>query len=687
MATSKRNNPEPPAKRSKTIVAIHDGDGEEESSIYQAWMHYRNFIGDGDGDEDADADAGVDQNADDAAETDGGGDVDELLELIEILTSGESEVIPMPVDPSTSPAEEMDEKLFRTTETLLPILMSMSYLNLANHAITETMYDPQEEEQSSGNDEKEEGEDQTTTSPEYYFGKSLHYWPTNPAAHSLLANYQRMNSLASLDDICNSYGKAAEYANRWRSVALEFLQSDFEEELEGGMNAKEWVELLVLNGALDIDYIGYDDEEDEDECGEGGGQNARDEEEEQGEYSCSEVEATASFMSAFLLSTLSRHTDALKHLKKFNLSHRIHPNVWKEAQSHSIVKKSSTGDKLPSVLFPPRMYRGEEDNGVLPQKLYNHLCTLLAPNAPYWDESDYNNRGYYSYFIDLDSKNDSTSKSVRDQPTNVIEDVIVNHLLPLAERTLKENSPSEQPPRIVGAEWWTHTRPLGANLGHQIHFDTDESLLGREKKCTHPIVSSVLYLTGAALRGSKHASSAGSTIVFGQTPDSTDVASRAWISHPSDNAFMNFPGDLLHGVLPCAGSGSIGHSSTDEQEHRLTLMVGFWTRNVPEGMGERELYSPCGPHPPATSEHSWVTSSQEGYGEGTSQASNGEDQRNDSEYDILSSVSPAWEHFDCNERQCTTPALTIPTSLDHRFFVLDAPHCFSESLFEKDDCF
>ena len=73
---------------------------------------------------------------------------------------------------------------------------------------------------------------------------------------------------------------------------------------------------------------------------------------------------------------------------------------------------------------------------------------------------------------------------------------------------------------IVGYEWWPHTRPVQANLGHNLHFDTDESLLAETGDITHPIVSSVLYLTGGA--------DSGATIVFDQTPDSKDIAKHGW---------------------------------------------------------------------------------------------------------------------------------------------------------------
>lgn len=220
----------------------------------------------------------------------------------------------------------------------------------------------------------------------------------------------------------------------------------------------------------------------------------------------------------------------------------------------------------------------------------------------------------------------------------------------------------------------------------------DESLLGREKKVTHPIVSSVLYLTGAK-HGSSETAKAGATIVCNQTAASQEVASKAWVSHPKDNSFMMFPGNLLHGVLPCTGPEKPKeHSDKGLEDNRLTFMVGFWTRNVAEGMGEhRKLYGPCGPLPPASDEHSWVMECQRGY-ETTDDIKDVPSIKNASEITshVLPWTSPAWEEFKSKTKSRSNkdpPPLIAPKGLDHRYFVLNAPHCFSQSLFDEEDCF
>jgi len=468
-------NQQPPTKRSKK--------GDKDSAYHtaaRAWQHYQNYIDGGGSDEEED-----------------GGDVDELYEIISILSS-------RTITPADITHDNDAVASLNNAQSSLPILLSMTYLHLANYSISTHM---------------EDTDDDQEISPVHYFEKSIHHWPSNPAALSLLANYHRMNNLSSIKDICKFYVKASEAAKYWRDIGIKFLQSsiDEKEDMLEGIDIKELVEVLIINGALEIDFIGEDEEGEEEEEGD---------EDTPDEYSCSEVECTASFMSAFLLSTMNRHDDALLQLKKFrHLSHRIHPNVWRAAAgtlSHN-QDKSQTTTSL--VLFEPRLYRGDDTNGILPKDLYQSLCSLFAPDAPYWDESDYQNRGYYSYFSLIEKEK---------EPNNVIDNVIKNHLLPIAEQQSSES--------IVGVEWWVHTRPTQSSLGHPLHFDTDEALLGREKKVSHPVVSSVLYLTGAERDKETNSASAGPTIVFDQTPDSTTVASKAWISKPKDNSFMIFPG-------------------------------------------------------------------------------------------------------------------------------------------------
>jgi len=605
----------------------------------------------------------------------------------------------------------------------------------------------------------------------------------------------------------------------------EMEDQEDEEDEEGGY--KEWVELLLLDGVAGVLYIGDDDsdddeeeedveEEDEhDEKGneetadehpqltvpnsdeEGGGENddaiavAHSTTDDEGEdndrntvddgdddddddendieqdYSTSQVEATASFMAALLNSTLGRQDEALRFLRRFNVTHRIHPNVWNasSASSSSVSKetKEEVGERrricAPSPAFNPVSFRGRRDKkeewstkGVLPPSLYERMCDVFAPSSSYWRESDYNNRGYYSFFHDIPPPPPPPTNGAKRPNDNLINRVVIDHLLPLVQAQLrsKHHDAAPTPPiqqQIVGFEWWAHTRPIRANLGHQLHFDTDETLLsqandddggekdggattGENVAVTHPIASSVLYLTGNGRERDSDGEDrrpAGSTVIFDQTPGSEEAASRVWVSEPQDNSFMVFPGDYLHGVLPCRGGGDDGgagattaiepepegqssNSSSGGTVQRLTFMVGFWTRCVPDTMEERTLYGPCGPLPPAgDARHTWVDGiaapPPPGGGVGDGDGNGGSDMVVD-DY-ALPCISPAWEPIHdegrtggggergrSNDGGNPPPAsataavgrLEIPKSLDHRFFVNDPANFFRESLF-KDESF
>ncbi len=41
---------------------------------------------------------------------------------------------------------------------------------------------------------------------------------------------------------------------------------------------------------------------------------------------------------------------------------------------------------------------------------------------------------------------------------------------------------------IVGAEWWVHTRLIGRDVGHQLHYDTEEESIRRYGRVLHPAV-------------------------------------------------------------------------------------------------------------------------------------------------------------------------------------------------------
>lgn len=620
-----------------------------------AWGHYRNYLD----------------------STEGGneeGDVDELTELLDLLKpllGADSSLPTIGNDVSSMVAH------YKTIDSLLPVLCSVAHYHLADYAISQTV----------DTDEAQNVEIQNEALT--HLQSSLAYFNSNAASWSMGANYGRMTKRVSPSVVCKWYIKASECASNVRLSALRLLEGP--DAVEDSL--KEWVELLLLDHVVGAEYIGDEDGSEEGEEEEEGGSEQEDEKEDgeegdevvTGNFSASRVESISRFMASMLLSTAGQHVDALDHLKEFDLTHRLHPNVWDGVVSQK--KLNSSASQFEPLSYP---------RGVLPTSLYKRLCETFAPNANYWKESDYAHRGYYSYFFDITSNN---------RPSNLIEDVITGHLLPLAKKALGEKEKSS----IVGAEWWVHTRPIQANLGHNMHFDTDESLLAQEGTITHPIVSSVMYLTGNEGDSGDTTFPAGATIVLDQTPESEKAAELSWRSVPRDNTLMVFPGNLLHGVLPCPGADVEDDMDSKDPvvfewnsppaeltppKHRLTFMVGFWTRNVPEKMKERHVYGPCGPMPPATEEHTWVRNAAKGYG-GDNCIRDMKD-INDSETSQQNSiplplVSPVWEEIqskkspDSDSDEPILEITSVAQSIDHRFFVKGAPQCFRESLFH-DDC-
>ena len=112
----------------------------------------------------------------------------------------------------------------------------------------------------------------------------------------------------------------------------------------------------------------------------------------------------------------------------------------------------------------------------------------------------------------------------------------------------------------------------------------------------HPVLSSVLYLSGSTGRPSSAADKGGGgggggpTVVLDQTPEG-GPAMRAWAVHPAEGRFLAFSGNLLHGVLPevspgaAASGGGAGEtgglepaptSALEGGSWRTTLIIAWW---------------------------------------------------------------------------------------------------------------
>lgn len=608
-----KRNHEENANNHKSITKKQTQRVADQETFSKVWEHFCSFL-------------------DSLQENDEGPDFDYLHEIIQELQKFDIPALlnNVTVDNISNMADETLANLsFPDLPSLLPVLLSVTYLHLAEEAMSVP---------SNSND------DTNANTPKSLLYKSLSYFPFNAAALYELANYQRMMSINTPRKICAQYELASKFAHQIRMIAIKLLQStDNDDDSIEENEWSEWIDGLLLH---EISGAQSFDEDTDDE-------NSHEDVEE--EFPQSSIEASSLFMAALLRSSLQEHDLALEHLQKLDLTHRIHPNVWK-ASSKLLSNEGSLGDSSTDleedISFIPQVY----SHDVISKSMHDKLLQVFSPKSSFWTESEYHHRSYFSFFEDI------TNESLA-QPRHLIDDLVLNDLLPLAKEVSKE--------KIVGYEFWVHSRPLKANLGHQLHFDTDESLLNQNKKITHPIVSSVLFLSGCN-RDSE--TTAGSTIIFNQTPDSSNIATKVWLNKPKeDGTFLMFPGNLLHGVLPCSCKDS--DRDVSEPLERLTLMVGFWTRRVPDSMKERRLYGPCSQIPPNNKDHTWVSQIMEGYPQKI-------DSRciNNVKSSNVPCVSPAWEQIHPN---ADALQLNIPFGLDHKYFVKNAPSCFRESLFPQ----
>jgi hypothetical protein len=584
---------------------------------------------------------------------------------------------------------------------------------------------------------------------------SLDAWNCNPVALSCLANLVRMGVLLpssnnnnnnhhhnqkslssseeSMSEALDLYRAASEAATWTRVLCLNVLH---ESEDIIGSDDKALVEGIVLALCAQVALI--DEDEDKNDTKQQAETNAQGGDDDI--YSASAVVSTSSYMAALLASTLGQHDLAYTVLRRRFCSHgcgmtRIHPAVWKSAGA-----ASSRGVALTPVppfaslnaAFVPAVYQE-----AISLDFYRILRHAFRPDSPYWAESGYDRGVYYSFWIDWPlpparhrgsaagggaaaaaAGANKTSLVV----SNAIEHAVVEHLLPRVRSLLS----AETLATLAGFEWWVHTRPLGANVGHQLHFDTDEALLEQDGIVDYPICASVLYLTSKDEDGvhfnqnQRHHHRQGATVIFDQTPATTSNAERAWIGVPKSRSFVVFPGDLLHGVLPCAN-----HSEKEEVEeeapmrrkrkapttsgkktkqkeqlqppppHRLTFMVNFWSKSIPARLRKRKLYGPSGPFPPPTRSHSWVNDINQGYPKAVTYDENDHssvvDTASTFQGQPLGCASPAWEVIRPakhakevpNDYATLGPPVEPPKALNQRFFVRNAPAYFASTLYEK----
>jgi hypothetical protein len=718
---------------------------EDENKLIDAvWKHYCNYF------------------FDDDEDCNGDGEIDELVEILDLLDLTAPEIktvvwqlpVVSPNVVTTATDSAVVSKSRRLTRTqLLPVLISVVSTLLADAAIAEYMQveqgSPLEHIDKNELDKDrilQERKTELLETIRFHLCRALKSFPENAAAFQMATNYVRMTMTTSATAsfkplLATWYLYAANLASRVRTVAIELMHNSNHDLVAD--NVKEWIVALLLNQVCGVDETGDDDDDNDAVIIPIG---LEDHDADMLLWSASKIEGMSRFMSAMISSIVQQHDDAKQQLQLLGITHRLHPKLWQHAMMNRNEERTTavTTTQQPSsctVLAPiqqPVLYRGKilPAGGVLPKHLYDQLCTVFHPNAPYWCESSYASRDYYSFFMDVPQCETTTDKknneddSRKISASNLMEDVVCNHLLPLVRQQQLQLSNSMD--EIVGFEWWVHTRPIAANLGHNLHFDTDEASLRANGTISHPIISSVLYLTGGGT------SNGGTTIILDQNPDATTNADRAWCSHPIDNSFMMFPGDLLHGVLPCLGvttpapmttveTDTISHDIVDSNHpynslialltnetnqqpavvtvpdiaspNRLTLMIGFWTRRVPDeidstpvvvGGDDTRLYGPCGPLP-SLRDTKWVQDIYRGYDSNSVPMTAATQQESIPHSDVVvvvpvPCISPAWEdlphHSSENPKTTTTQSLVIPREIDHRFFVMDAPNCFRTSMLE-----
>ena len=273
-----------------------DGDND---LLDQVWQHYRDYLD------------SVPDNYED-------GDIDELQEILEIVSKNNINHLP---------TETTLENVEATRTSLLPVLISVAHGILANQATAQRVAN-KDEDHNNANAELDSSIQLHTTA-------SLKAFSDNALVWSQLANLCRMQLLdvakQPLTKVVEAYEKAAKAARQVRNKAIELL--DAAPGKDDDKEAKEWIELLLLNQVCGVEWE-VDEEHDEgkdttDEKKDEDLQEQQEGDEEEGGYwSTSAVEGTSRFMAAMMLSTLGDHDAAREHLQNFDLTHRLHPNVW-----------------------------------------------------------------------------------------------------------------------------------------------------------------------------------------------------------------------------------------------------------------------------------------------------------------------------------------------------------------------
>jgi hypothetical protein len=189
-------------------------------------------------------------------------------------------------------------------------------------------------------------------------------------------------------------------------------------------------------------------------------------------------------------------------------------------------------------------------NHVLPPALFDKISKGLSSESSFWTSHNYSDGSsgrppspYFSYVVPL-------TKS----PTTVLMSII-----DVIQRNIATTFPEVM--NCSAAEWWCHCRPHSS--GHQFHFDSDDEGRGGVR---NPVASCVLNLTEGV---------GGETLVTTQTVNATSLMHDGWLCEGRRNRLLAFKGNLLHGVVP--GAGTVAAPS-QSHPRRITFMVAFWKK-------------------------------------------------------------------------------------------------------------
>lgn len=175
--------------------------------------------------------------------------------------------------------------------------------------------------------------------------------------------------------------------------------------------------------------------------------------------------------------------------------------------------------------------------------------------------------------VDRFLKDQATSSTIwyaRDRaPRNDIE-AAISRLEPLVKSFAANNGLCDMS-CLNGCEYWVRFQTN--RRGVASHYDMDVGSK-RRGKVLLPVVSSILYLTGA---GESSSIGAGPTVVLSQRPSSAALSNKGDIEHapsipsvgefvwPRRGRYAVFEGNLHHGVMPA-----------DDDDQRVTVLVNWW---------------------------------------------------------------------------------------------------------------